>query len=107
MAIKVIAQRREVKLGKNPGMKFVMRPDLYIPQILLLLHEIANAMGKVLTLKQILKRENDFFHFFVRYSNKVYIFAVNTFIKNHQRYEKANLFNVGTALCRIYIHKLQ
>ena len=31
MAIKVIAQRREVKLGKNPGMKFVMRPDLYIP----------------------------------------------------------------------------
>ena len=31
MAIKVIAQRREVKLGKNPGMKFVMRPDLYTP----------------------------------------------------------------------------
>jgi predicted histone-like DNA-binding protein len=31
MAIKVIAQRREVKLGKNPGMKFVMRPDLYVP----------------------------------------------------------------------------
>ena len=31
MAIKVIAQRREVKLGKNPGMKFVMRPDLYNP----------------------------------------------------------------------------
>ena len=31
MAIEVIAQRREVKLGKNPGMKFVMRPDLYIP----------------------------------------------------------------------------
>ena len=31
MAIKVIAQRRNVKLGKNPGMKFVMRPDLYIP----------------------------------------------------------------------------
>jgi predicted histone-like DNA-binding protein len=31
MAIKVIAQLREVKLGKNPGMKFVMRPDLYIP----------------------------------------------------------------------------
>ena len=27
MAIKVIAQRREVKLGKNPGKKFVMRPD--------------------------------------------------------------------------------
>ena len=31
MAIKVIAQRREVKLGKIPGKKFVMRPDLYIP----------------------------------------------------------------------------
>ena len=31
MAIKVIAQRCEVKLGKNPGMKFVMRPDLYVP----------------------------------------------------------------------------
>ena len=31
MAIKVIAQRREVKLGKKPGMKFVMRPDLYVP----------------------------------------------------------------------------
>ena len=31
MAIKVIAQRREVKLGKKPGMKFVMRPDLYTP----------------------------------------------------------------------------
>ena len=31
MAIKIIAQRREVKLGKNPGMKFVMRPDLYTP----------------------------------------------------------------------------
>ena len=31
MAIKVIAQRREVKLGKNPGNKFVMRPDLYSP----------------------------------------------------------------------------
>ena len=29
MAIKVIAQRREVKLGKNPGKKFVMRPELY------------------------------------------------------------------------------
>ena len=24
MAIKVIAQRREVKLGKNPGVKFVI-----------------------------------------------------------------------------------
>ena len=31
MAIKVIAQRREVKLGKKLGKKFVMRPDLYIP----------------------------------------------------------------------------
>ena len=31
MAIKVIAQRRGVKLGKNPGKKFVMRPDLYSP----------------------------------------------------------------------------
>ena len=31
MAIKVIAQRREVKIGKNPGKKFVMRPDLYSP----------------------------------------------------------------------------
>ena len=31
MAIKLIAQRREVKLGKNPGKKFIMRPDLYIP----------------------------------------------------------------------------
>jgi len=31
MAIKVIAQRREVKIGKNPGKIFVMRPDLYTP----------------------------------------------------------------------------
>ena len=31
MAIKVIAQLREVKLGKKPGKKFVMRPDLYVP----------------------------------------------------------------------------
>ena len=32
MAIKVIAQRRVLKIGKNPGLKkFVMRPDLYIP----------------------------------------------------------------------------
>jgi len=32
MAIKVIAQRRELKIGKKPGVKkFVMRPDLYIP----------------------------------------------------------------------------
>ena len=32
MASKVIAQRLELKIGKNPGVKkFVMRPDLYIP----------------------------------------------------------------------------
>ena len=31
MAIKVIAQLRDVKLGKTPGKKFVMRPDLYVP----------------------------------------------------------------------------
>ena len=32
MAIRVIAQRRVLKIGKNPGVKkFVMRPDLYIP----------------------------------------------------------------------------
>ena len=31
MAIKVIAQLRDVKLGKNPDKKFVMRPDLYVP----------------------------------------------------------------------------
>ena len=32
MAIKVIAQCRVLKIGKNPGVKkFVMRPDLYIP----------------------------------------------------------------------------
>jgi hypothetical protein len=30
MAIKVIAQRRVLKIGKNSGVKkFVMRPDLY------------------------------------------------------------------------------
>ncbi len=30
MSIKIIAQRRELKIGKNPGAKrFVMRPDLY------------------------------------------------------------------------------
>ena len=30
MSIQVIAQRRELKIGKNPGAKrFVMRPDLY------------------------------------------------------------------------------
>ena len=32
MAIKEIAQRRVLKIGKNPGAKrFVMRPDLYVP----------------------------------------------------------------------------
>ena len=31
MAIKVIAQLRELKIGKKPGKRFVMRPDLYIP----------------------------------------------------------------------------
>ena len=32
MAIKVIAQSRVLKIGKNPGVKkFVMRPDLYVP----------------------------------------------------------------------------
>ena len=32
MAIKVIAQRRVLKIGKTPGVKkFVMRPDLYSP----------------------------------------------------------------------------
>ena len=32
MAIKVIAQRRVLKIGKNPGAKrFVIRPDLYTP----------------------------------------------------------------------------
>ena len=31
MAIKVIAQLREVKIGKTPGKKFVMRPALYVP----------------------------------------------------------------------------
>ena len=31
MAIKVIAQRRVLKIGKNPGVKkFVIRPVLYI-----------------------------------------------------------------------------
>ena len=29
MGIKVIAQRRELKIGNKPGMRFVMRPDLY------------------------------------------------------------------------------
>ena len=31
MAIKVIAQLRELKIGKKPGKRFVMRPDLYVP----------------------------------------------------------------------------
>ena len=32
MAIRIIAQRRVLKIGKNPGVKkFVMRPDLYTP----------------------------------------------------------------------------
>ena len=31
MALKVSAQLRELKIGKNPGKKFVMRPDLYVP----------------------------------------------------------------------------
>ena len=29
MAIKVIAQRRELKIGNKPGKRFVMRPELY------------------------------------------------------------------------------
>ena len=29
MSIKVIAQRRQLKSGKNPSKRFVMRPDLY------------------------------------------------------------------------------
>ena len=29
MAIKVFAQRRELKIGNKPGKRFVMRPDLY------------------------------------------------------------------------------
>ena len=29
MGIKVIAQRRQLKIGKNPRKRFVMRPDLY------------------------------------------------------------------------------
>ena len=35
MAIKVIAQLRDVKLGKNPGKKFVMRPDPGRPKVTL------------------------------------------------------------------------
>ena len=31
MAIKVIAQRRQLKIGKNPSKRFVMRPELYSP----------------------------------------------------------------------------
>ena len=29
MAIKVMAQRRELKIGNKPGKRFIMRPDLY------------------------------------------------------------------------------
>ena len=29
MSIKIIAQRRQLKIGKNPSKRFVMRPDLY------------------------------------------------------------------------------
>ena len=29
MSIKVIAERRQLKIGKNPSNRFVMRPDLY------------------------------------------------------------------------------
>ena len=31
MSIKVIAQRRQLKIGKNPSKRFVMRPELYSP----------------------------------------------------------------------------
>ncbi len=31
MAIKVIAQRRQLKIGKKPSKRFVMRPELYSP----------------------------------------------------------------------------
>ena len=31
MAIKVIAQRRQLKIGKTPSKRFVMRPELYSP----------------------------------------------------------------------------
>ena len=31
MAIKVIAQRRQLKIGKNPSKRFAMRPELYSP----------------------------------------------------------------------------
>ena len=30
MAIKVIAQRRGLKIGNKPGKRFIMRPDLYV-----------------------------------------------------------------------------
>ena len=29
MAIKVIAQRRELKIGNKPGKRFIMRPELW------------------------------------------------------------------------------
>ena len=49
MAIKVIAQLREVKIGKNPGKKFVMRPDLYVPitekKVLKVFQEAATHSG--------------------------------------------------------------
>ena len=44
MAIKVIAQRRVLKIGKNPGVKkFVMRPELYTP-----IQEKKDAAGEVI-----------------------------------------------------------
>ena len=45
MAIKVIAQLREVKIGKNPGKKFVMRPDLYCPSAILTALGATSCMG--------------------------------------------------------------
>ena len=44
MAIKVIAQRREVKLGKNPGMKFVMRFNLNKNQTVMASRILADAL---------------------------------------------------------------
>ena len=47
MAIKVIAQRRVLKIGNKPGVKkFVMRPDLYSPiQEKKVFHEAATHSG--------------------------------------------------------------
>ena len=47
MAIKVIAQRRVLKIGNKPGVKkFVMRPDLYAPiQEKKVFHEAATHSG--------------------------------------------------------------